>query len=403
MNKLKIENYSDVKDRIDRQSREDSKLIEFQREVEQIRKEISDTPSRIDAILKAYEKTKKGETKSPTTTPQPVSQPTYQPQITTTTTPSATERSLNNATLEEEFARIRQEPDLSKRIDERMQLFNRWKEERAKIPQKTLQQSQAQMNTAMASRGLTTPQPTVSPSLQATARLVHGAANQPAIIAPPPIMKTQTPIQNTPQPTTPTQPVTAPTQNIAQSTAPTQPTTPPPPVTPEAQYSETVAGLKEQGAIPYNAMYISGIFGEKREGGRLHAGVDIAAVEGTLMPSPARGYVKITQEPGYGRAIVIVDPERPDTQWVLGHVGNPLVKEGDYVEVGQPIATPGTSGNVKGSNPYHLHYEVRKNGTPVDPIIENPTIFAPMLPHLFTILSPQLKEVYQNALSQTTS
>ena len=50
MNNLKIENYSDVKDRIDRQSREDSKLIEFQREVEQIRKEISDTPSRIDAI-----------------------------------------------------------------------------------------------------------------------------------------------------------------------------------------------------------------------------------------------------------------------------------------------------------------------------------------------------------------
>ncbi|MFA7047808.1 MAG: hypothetical protein WC170_09015, partial [Bacteroidales bacterium] len=81
MNKLKIENYSDVKDRIDRQSREDSKLIEFQREVEQIRKEISDAPSRIDAILKAYEKAKKGETKSPTTTPQPVSQPTYQPQI----------------------------------------------------------------------------------------------------------------------------------------------------------------------------------------------------------------------------------------------------------------------------------------------------------------------------------
>jgi len=70
--------------------------------------------------------------------------------------------------------------------------------------------------------------------------------------------------------------------------------------------------------------------------------------------------------------------------------------------MGQPIATPGTSGNVKGSNPYHLHYEVRKNGTPVDPITENPTIFAPMLPHLFTILSPQLKEVYQNALSQTT-
>lgn len=402
MNNLKIENYSDVKDRIDRQSREDSKLIEFQREVEQIRKEISDAPSRIDAILKAYEKAKKGETKSPTTTPQPVSQPTYQPQITTTTTPSATERSLNNATLEEEFARIRQEPDLSKRIDERMQLFNRWKEERAKIPQKTLQQSQAQMNTAMASRGLTTPQPTVSPSLQATARLVHGAARQPIIVAPPPIMRTQAPIQGAPKPTTLTQSTTSPTPDALQSTTPPQPTAPPPPVTPEAQYLETVAGLKEQGAIPYNAMYISGIFGEKREGGRPHAGVDIAAVEGTLMPSPARGYVKITQEPGYGRAIVIVDPERPDTQWVLGHVGNPLVKEGDYVEMGQPIATPGTSGNVKGSNPYHLHYEVRKNGTPVDPITENPTIFAPMLPHLFTILSPQLKEVYQNALSQTT-
>jgi murein DD-endopeptidase MepM/ murein hydrolase activator NlpD len=48
-----------------------------------------------------------------------------------------------------------------------------------------------------------------------------------------------------------------------------------------------------------------------------------------------------------------------------GHLSKVLVKEGDVVSEGDLIALSGSTGRSTGP---HLHYEVRRNGTAVDPM-----------------------------------
>lgn len=66
--------------------------------------------------------------------------------------------------------------------------------------------------------------------------------------------------------------------------------------------------------------------------------------------------------PEYGNLVMI----RHDSEYVTAYAHNSkiLVNEGDQVQVGQPIATMGSTGN---SNQVALEFQVRKNGTPIDP------------------------------------
>ena len=96
----------------------------------------------------------------------------------------------------------------------------------------------------------------------------------------------------------------------------------------------------------------------------LHAGIDIAAANGTPVKTAAPGEVIYNGWlRGYGR-VVVVDHGRGFST-LYAHLSASLVREGQVLKAGANIARVGKTGNVTG---YHLHFEVRHYGTPVNPI-----------------------------------
>ena len=96
---------------------------------------------------------------------------------------------------------------------------------------------------------------------------------------------------------------------------------------------------------------------------RFHHGIDIADSYGSKIRAASSGRVVFSGEKGnYGNAVVIMHKGGLST--LYAHNSKNLVKTGDYVKRGQPIALIGDSGRSTGP---HLHFEVRRNGEPLDP------------------------------------
>jgi murein DD-endopeptidase MepM/ murein hydrolase activator NlpD len=99
---------------------------------------------------------------------------------------------------------------------------------------------------------------------------------------------------------------------------------------------------------------------------RLHTGIDMAAPKGTPIYAAESGRVITARYmSGYGNCIIIDHGGNLST--VYGHImqGGILVKEGQEVKRGQKIAQVGSTGDSTGN---HLHFEVRKNFEPVNPV-----------------------------------
>ncbi len=101
---------------------------------------------------------------------------------------------------------------------------------------------------------------------------------------------------------------------------------------------------------------------------RLHAGLDIAAPGGTSIMAAAAGVVVNAGWAGsYGNYTCIshgVTAGR-GLATCYAHQSAILVRSGQRVSAGQPIGRVGTTGASTGN---HLHFEVRLDGTPVDPL-----------------------------------
>lgn len=98
--------------------------------------------------------------------------------------------------------------------------------------------------------------------------------------------------------------------------------------------------------------------------GRHHDGIDISAPAGTPVKAVEAGKVIYNDKlKGYGKLIIIKHEGQYST--VYAHNQANLVKEGDFVEQGQVIARVGMSGKATG---YHLHFEIRRNKKPIDPL-----------------------------------
>lgn len=99
-------------------------------------------------------------------------------------------------------------------------------------------------------------------------------------------------------------------------------------------------------------------------GRRHHHGIDIAAPAGTPITAARAGTVQFAGWlGGYGQ-LVILDHGGGLTTY-YGHASRLLVRVGDPVQRGQLVARVGTTGNVTGPN---VHFEVRNNKVPLDPL-----------------------------------
>jgi murein DD-endopeptidase MepM/ murein hydrolase activator NlpD len=98
--------------------------------------------------------------------------------------------------------------------------------------------------------------------------------------------------------------------------------------------------------------------------GRMHEGIDIGVGYGTPIVAAASGTVIYAGwMGGYGN-LVIVD-HGGGIATAYGHNSSILVGYGSSVSQGQTIALSGSTGNSTGP---HVHFEVRVNGSPVDPL-----------------------------------
>ena len=108
---------------------------------------------------------------------------------------------------------------------------------------------------------------------------------------------------------------------------------------------------------------ITGRFGQRGQHHH-HDGIDIDGVRGEEVRAVASGIVVRSGSEGkYGKTVVIDHGNGVTT--LYAHASRLLVREGDEVEQGETIAEVGATGNARGT---HLHFEVRRDGRPVDPI-----------------------------------
>ncbi len=113
---------------------------------------------------------------------------------------------------------------------------------------------------------------------------------------------------------------------------------------------------------------ITSFYGSRKhpwsEGEDFHPGVDLAAEKGTPVRVTASGIVRLAQwQGGYGKLVVVDHGYGFVT--LYAHNSQIAVKQEDKVRRGQVIAYVGSSGAATGP---HLHYEVRVNGKPLNPL-----------------------------------
>jgi len=119
--------------------------------------------------------------------------------------------------------------------------------------------------------------------------------------------------------------------------------------------------------MPVRRGYVTSRYGYRTDPftGRtaFHGGIDFAGPEGTDVFAVAPGIVTFAGiRSGYGNVVEINHGDNMTTRYA--HARNLVVKAGDMVAKDQLVAYMGSTGRSSGP---HLHYEVMRNGTQVDP------------------------------------
>jgi murein DD-endopeptidase MepM/ murein hydrolase activator NlpD len=135
---------------------------------------------------------------------------------------------------------------------------------------------------------------------------------------------------------------------------------------------------------------------------RAHTGIDYGARKGTPIFATANGRVTFAGwKGGYGKLIIVKHPNGYQTYY--GHCSRLLKRKGQIVEQGQVIARVGSTGLSTGP---HVHYEVRVNGKPINPIKVKKSRGKPLKPELLADFKRTLTErlvLVERLLEEQTS
>jgi len=110
-----------------------------------------------------------------------------------------------------------------------------------------------------------------------------------------------------------------------------------------------------------------GLFGSQRSGKRTHQGIDLFADLGTPVLAARSGIVlQAKSNRGMGNYVII--RHSPSLTTVYGHLSRIDVARGQFIRQGHIIGSVGKTGNAnyRDMQP-HLHFEIRKGGSPQDP------------------------------------
>lgn len=170
--------------------------------------------------------------------------------------------------------------------------------------------------------------------------IAAGAADPPPVVA-------KNPVEPPPANKKPT--------TASQAAAVKKPVAPPP-----VQKKPTAANT---GAVSWRWPAAGKIIGRFSDSGTVNKGIDIAGNLGEPVTAASSGRVVYAGSGlmGYGLLIII----KHNDQFLSAYAHNRVldVKEGDEVKAGQKIAEIGASGTDK----VKLHFEIRRDGKPVDP------------------------------------
>jgi murein DD-endopeptidase MepM/ murein hydrolase activator NlpD len=100
-----------------------------------------------------------------------------------------------------------------------------------------------------------------------------------------------------------------------------------------------------------------------------HRAIDVGSPVGTAIVASDGGYVSFAGWTDIGYGYLIVLDHANGFQTYYAHLSNIFVSEGEAVYAGQVIGAMGSTGNSTGP---HLHYEIRYNGYPTNPLIYLP-------------------------------
>ena len=166
-----------------------------------------------------------------------------------------------------------------------------------------------------------------------------------------------------PKPAAETPKPVAPPAVVAEAPSPPSPAAPPKQPVAEAPHAEATPELNS-GGVRWRWPSDGKVIGAYVSGEPTKQGVDIGGKAGDPVRAAADGEVVYSGNGliGYGELIIV--KHNANFLSAYGHNRSRLVKEGEKVKAGQAIAEMGASASARDE----LHFEIRKNGKPVNPL-----------------------------------